>query len=143
MRFWDASALIPLCLQEPRSHRIKKLLEEDQHIIVWWGTIIECYSALARLRREKILDDGEEELSREILMTLAESWTEVEPTNAVRQAASRLLRLHPLRAADSLQLAAATVWARGDSEDQDFVCLDDRLRRAARLEGFGVIPEVE
>ena len=36
---------------------------------------------------------------------------EVLPAEAVREQAARLLRLHPLRAADALQLAAALVWA--------------------------------
>ena len=39
----------------------------------------------------------------------ARRWTEVPPIERVRDQASRLLRVHPLRAADALQLAAALV----------------------------------
>lgn len=53
----------------------------------------------------------------------------------------RVLLLHPLRAADSLQLAAAFVWANGHPAGHHFVCLDERLRQAAIQEGFIVLPK--
>jgi hypothetical protein len=58
----------------------------------------------------------------------------------VREQAGRVLRLHPLRVADALQLAAALVWCQGDPIHHDFVCLDQRLREAARREGFHILP---
>jgi hypothetical protein len=48
----------------------------------------------------------------------------------------RLLRVHPLRAADSLQLAAAVVASEGDPGELPFVCLDEKLAQAASREGF-------
>jgi aminopeptidase N len=53
--------------------------------------------------------------------------------------AQRLLRVHPLRAADSLQLAAALAIAGDDPSELGFVCLDQRLVEAARKEGLDVI----
>lgn len=72
MKFWDASAIIPLCLDEPRTTRLRKITEE--------------------------------------------------------------------KAADSLQLAAALVWANGHPTSHSFVCLDEKLRDAAHREGFKVLP---
>ncbi len=141
MRFWDASAVIPLCLKEPQTASLREILKKDQHIVVWWGTSIECYSALARLRRDGSLDDTSEEQARNILRLLANAWTEVEPTEQVRETTERLLRLHPLRAADSLQLAAALVWAEKTPRGHSFVSLDTQLRQAAHLEGFALLPE--
>jgi len=140
MRFWDASALIPLCLQERQSTALKRLAQEDESLAVWWGSSVECLSAFARLRREAVLSETEEEQARVILRALQGSVTEVEPTPAVREQAGRVLRLHPLRAADALQLAAALVWCQGDPLQHGFVCLDQRLREAARREGFTVFP---
>ncbi len=140
MKFWDASALIPLCLIERQSKVLKKLIGEDEAIVAWWGTPVECFSALARLRREQALTEIEEEQARLLLRTLQRVWTEVEPTNVVREQAGRVVRLHPLRAADALQLAAALVWCQGDPSQYGFVCLDLRLRDAARREGFMVFP---
>jgi predicted nucleic acid-binding protein len=51
----------------------------------------------------------------------------------------RLLRLHSLRAADALQLAAAIVLSEHDPATLPFVTLDDQLARAAELEGFSLL----
>jgi hypothetical protein len=50
------------------------------------------------------------------------------------------LRAHPLRAADALQLAAALMWCDEAPTGETLVCLDDRLRDAARREGFAILP---
>jgi predicted nucleic acid-binding protein len=141
MKFWDASAVIPLCLDESQTASLRKLAEEDEAIVAWWTTPVECYSAFARLRREEILTSTEEEQARTVLTALAAEWTEIEPNRIVREQAGRALLLHPLRADDALQLAAALVWSRGRTADHCFVCLDQRLREAARLEGFAVLPK--
>ncbi len=140
MRFWDSSALVPLILREPRTDRLKRLLDEDGELVVWWGSAIECASAIARLHREGHLAAAAERDARSLLDTLRASWFEVQSGDAVREQSLRLLRLHPLRAADALQLAAAVEWA-GTPPEGGFVTCDDRLRDAAQREGFGV-PEM-
>lgn len=143
MKFWDASAVIPLCLEEPWTSDLQAIAEEDQALVVWWGTPIECTSAFARLRREGVLRDTDEDQARFLLERLATVWTEIQPTHAVREQAKRALRLHPLRAADALQLAAALVWTQGQPSGHAFVCLDRRLRQAAHREGFLLLPVAE
>lgn len=140
MIFWDASAIIPLCIDEPQAKIVKAILKKDGSMAVWWGSIVECRSAFARLRRDGFLKHKEEDQVRHLLATLAEAWTEIEPSEDIRDIASRLLLLHPLRAADSLQLAAALVWTGKTPKGHHFACLDRRLRDAARKEGFTVIP---
>lgn len=142
MMFWDASAVIPLCLREPNTTAMKRILSRNPSIVAWWGTPPECWSAFARLRREGVLTAAAEGRVRQLLSRLSSEWTEVLPGNRVRDRAGRLLLRHPLRAADSLQLAAALVWADGNPGDQDFVCLDRRLRDAAVQEGFRLLPEL-
>ena len=137
MRFWDSSALVPLVLQQPRTADCRRLLEADAEMVVWWGSPIECASAIARLRRESGLAAQAERDARALLSSLRDAWFEIQPGDAVREQALRLLRLHPLRAADALQLAAALEWA-GTSADGVFVSFDDRLSEAARREGFEV-----
>jgi predicted nucleic acid-binding protein len=141
MKFWDASAVIPLCLDELRTSSLRKLVEEDEAIVAWWATPVECCSAFARLRREEHLTTIEEEQARAVLTALMAEWTEIEPSRTVRDQAGRALLLHPLRAADALQLAAALVWTRGQTAGHHFICLDQRLREAARREGFAVLPK--
>ena len=64
----------------------------------------------------------------------------VSPTDDVRRRAARLLAGHPLRAADALQLAAALIWCEEQPHEETFVSLDERLRNAARREGFALAP---
>lgn len=137
MRFWDSSAIVPLCLDQPRTERARALYVEDSEMVVWWGTVIECSSAIARLHREGLLSAGDEEVARSLLGILADSWYEIQPGDAVREQAYRVLRLHPLRAADSLQLAAALEWA-GSPPEGAFVSFDERLQAAAHREGFSL-----
>jgi predicted nucleic acid-binding protein len=68
---------------------------------------------------------------------------EVSPAEELRDRAMRLLDLHPLSAADALQLAAALDWCGERTAGAGFVCLDQRLRAAATLEGFDVYPFAE
>ena len=140
MRYWDSSAIVPLCLSEPHSARLRSLAEADEDIFTWWGSRLECISALARRRREGVLGADAEAKARAILSAMATEWSEIQPTEAVRLRAERLLMVHPLRAADGLQLAAALVWAEESPQGLEVVCLDGRLREAASKEGFTVLP---
>lgn len=140
MNFWDASAVIPLCIDEPHSKAVQEIAQ-DGSLAAWWGTVVECRSAFARLRREGVLSTDDEDDLGSLLEMLSTNWTEIEPSDEVRAIAGRLLLNHPLRAADSLQLAAALVWAGKSPMGHRFVCLDQRLREAARKEGFKVLPE--
>ena len=140
MKFWDTSALVALSLKEAQSTPLRKIAEEDGAIVVWWVTLVECYSAFARLRRDNILTRAQEDQARQGVASLAAGWTEVEPSQRIRETATRLLLLHPLRAADALQLAAGLFWADGRAAGQHFVSLDERLREAAQREGFEVLP---
>lgn len=137
MRFWDSSALVCLCLDQPRSASARQLHVDDPELVVWWGSAIECASAIARLHREGHLSASEELEARALLSALRESWYEIQPGDAVREQALRVLRLHPLRAADALQLAAALEWA-GSPPDGAFVSFDERLQAAAHREGFNL-----
>jgi predicted nucleic acid-binding protein len=141
LRYWDSSALIPLLVEEPRSGALRSLAATDGSIAAWWGSPVECCSAIGRIRREGGLTIGEEDRIRRSLDALSESWTEIEPTADLRGLAARLLLNHPLRAADAMQLAAALVWSGPRVAGHEFVCLDERLRFAARNEGFNVLPE--
>jgi uncharacterized protein len=140
MIFWDASAIIPLCIEEPNSKAVRGIIEDDSAMAAWWGSPVECFSAFARLRREGALTPKEEDRIRQLLTTIAETWTEMKPSHDIRDMTARILLLHPLRAADSLQLAAALVWAGKNPKGQRFACLDRRLREAARKEGFIAAP---
>ena len=142
MNFWDTSAIVPLCVQEPTSALVKEVLIGDEDMVVWWGTRTECISALVRQVREGNLTPLDERNARYVLHTLAQSWTEIQPSETLRSMAERLVAVHSLRAADALQLAAALLGCQEATTGQGFVTFDRRLREAGRREGFKVLPEV-
>jgi predicted nucleic acid-binding protein len=136
MRFWDSSAILPLLVDQPSTAEARSALAADHQVVVWWGTPTECVSAIARLEREGVAGHAIQAALRR-LAALQDSWVEVEPSSTLRDQAVRLLRTHPLRAGDALQLAAA-ITAAGASPTSPFVTLDDRLSLAADREGFPV-----
>lgn len=136
MKFWDASALVPLLVAEPTTRALQTLAVRDPDMLVWWGSRVECVSALARLERDAALDGRQARAAYERLDGLAHGWHEIGPGEIVRETAIRFLRVHPLRAADALQLAAAFVAAENRPSALEVVTLDDRLVEAARKEGF-------
>jgi hypothetical protein len=140
VKFWDSSAIIPICLKEQLSETVKRLIKTDEDIVVWWATRVECLSAMSRRRREGVLNIDAELKARTILIALSTEWSEVQPSELVRQRAERLLAIHSLRSADAFQLAAALIWAEENPQGHQMVCLDQNLREAAHKEGFTVLP---
>lgn len=140
MRFWDASAIAPLLAAEPSTEEMGGLLRADGEMVVWWGSRVECVSALRRREREGGLDSAGTRQALDLLDALGGSWSEVIPSELVRTQAERALAVHPLRAADALQLGAALTWRRDPARRMELVCLDERLRDAASREGFALLP---
>jgi uncharacterized protein len=138
MSFWDSSAIVPLLAPEHSSDRIFKLFQTQRSISVWWGTPVECTSAISRRERASGVTSAEISTAFQRLQRLQETWTEVIPSAKLREIAIRLLRTHPLRAADTLQLAAAFIAAEEQPSAPTLVSLDDRLRLAAQHEGYSL-----
>ena len=106
---------------------------------VWWGASIEYVSAITRRERDGSLTADEVTQSLDLLRALSEVWHEVQASQQIKVLAHRLLRVHPLRAADSLQLAAALMACEADPLSLDFVCFDQQLNQSALREGFTVL----
>lgn len=136
--FWDSSALVPLCVHEATSRQAQSQLRKSMPV-VWWGTPVEVHSAIARLHRQGKLKDVEKQGALSRLALLGRGWREILPGDPVRDLAMRLMAGHELRAADSLQLAAALVWCQQRPARRIFVCADQRLSRVAEEAGFTVL----
>jgi predicted nucleic acid-binding protein len=136
--FWDSSAIVPIVVAEARSTEMADLLRENAPAI-WWATIVECQSAVQRRNRDSPFPPGELDSALQRLDKLVAGCVTVEATEEVSRRAGRVLAVHPVRAADALQLGAALVFA-AEEKRVGFVCLDDRLRLAASKEGFRVLP---
>lgn len=136
--FWDSSALVPLCVHEITSRQAQSHFRKWA-LVVWWASIVEMHSAIVRLHRFGKLKDVEKKGALSRLALLSRSWREILPGDPLRDLALRLLDTHQLRAADSLQLAAALIWCQQRPARRTFVCGDQRLAKAAEAAGFSVL----
>jgi len=136
--FWDASALVPLCVHEAASRHAQSHLRRFAPA-VWWGSLVEVHSAICRLHRDKEITDLDKHGALARLRLLNRGWREILPGDQVRDLATQLLDKHSLRAADSLQLAAAMTWCQQRPAKRNFLCSDQLLSRAAIATGFSVL----
>ncbi len=133
--FWDASALVPLCVRQTLTPAARGLYKTHE-MAVWWATPVEIASALARLSRMQQIDAKELGMARKLASDLADMWWVVQPSEVVRVRATSLVERHDLRAADALQLAAALEWCENQPQGRVFLTADQRLREAALVHGF-------
>lgn len=138
MRFWDASALVTIVTAAGSQARLEQLYGNGAGVCIWWVTPVEIASSIARRERGGELTPEASRDTYALLANMAEDWHEVPPSTDLREFAKRLLRVHALKAADSLQLAAALTLAAGDPGALEFVCRDSRLAEAAAREGLRV-----
>ena len=139
MRYWDASAIVPLAVEELSSNRTRGWLVEDPAIVTWAWTRVELAGAVERRARQGSLPREERRACLDLFAALADSWDEVVDLHAVRSRALGLLARHSLRAADAGQLGAALLVAENDPSSLTFVCLDQQLALAADREGLRVL----
>ena len=136
--FWDASALVPLCIHEVASHQARSCLRKFAPV-AWWGSLVEVHSGICRLHREKQITDLDKQGALARLRLLSNGWKEILPIDQVRESATQLLDNYVLRAADSLQLAASLIWCGRHPAKRMFICGDERLSQAASAVGFSVV----
>jgi predicted nucleic acid-binding protein len=127
-------------IAEELTETVRELLIADDDMIVWWGTIVECWAAIARRERESELSADAADRARMNLRMFKGAWSEIEASDDVRDYAMTSAQRHRLRSADALQLGAALAWAHGRPRDHIVCTLDDRIVEAARREGFNVVP---
>jgi hypothetical protein len=87
VKFWDASAIVPLLVAEVSTRRLLALAGEDPAMLVWWGSEVECTSALARVEREAAIDANGIVAAFSRLKQLKTAWHEINPSDAVRESA--------------------------------------------------------
>ena len=114
------------------------------------GQSVVIYDRNVPIARIDRIEDGGRGADRLALLAaqavakeLSSGWHEVVPSSRVRSAAERLLRVHPLRAADSLQLAAAqrtmvAEAAQCTRRERIFQVLAQRRSKRPRLSDEGI-----
>jgi predicted nucleic acid-binding protein len=133
--FWDASAIVALCVTQPQSKAAFGLLRKYRPV-VWWATPVEITSAFTRLLREGEISARTYAKAQLQADYHASLWRVVAPIEQVVVEARVVLERFPLRAADAIQLAAALVWCGGRPNGRVFLTFDQKLAEAAELAGF-------
>lgn len=133
--FWDASAIVPLCVNQPTTKMAFGFLRKFR-LVVWWATPIETTSAFSRLLREGEISARNYAAAQLQSDYRASLWRVVAPSEQVAVEARAALERFPLRAADAIQLAAALVWCAGRPKGRVFLTFDQKLAEAAELSGF-------
>jgi predicted nucleic acid-binding protein len=85
-----------------------------------------------------VIPQGQFLAAKQLAQSLVQSWHPVNASNRITGEACSSLELHPLSAADALQLAAALEAFEHKTQSHVFITADQRLADAARLTGFAV-----
>jgi predicted nucleic acid-binding protein len=141
VRFWDASAIVPFLVSEKETSQCVKALHSDREAMVWTMSKVEVFSALCRRLREGSLREVVFASAKERMNEFFDMAFEIISVPKVKDRALRLLQVHPLRAADAMQLASVLVATQEDPSKMPIMSFDNRLIQAARLEGFAVNPD--
>lgn len=136
--FWDSSAIVPLCFEQPSTAAARELTVQFG-LVVWWAAAVEVRSAVARLVRMRQISTRGQVQAILLLDQLRDDWREIRPMDQVRERAEQLLNRFPLHAADALQLAAAWIWCQGHPRNRRFISGDVQLLDAARKLGFTAV----
>jgi predicted nucleic acid-binding protein len=139
VRFWDASAVVPLAITEAASGLVRRWIGEDEDVALWALTRVEVASTIERQARERRLSSVQRMAALGWVGEFADAAQEVTDLMAVRAKSLSLLARYPIRAADAAQLAAALVVADPDPTALTMVVLDQRLADAASREGLRVL----
>jgi len=133
--YLDASALAKRYVREEGSDVVARHLALTPCVVSRWSEV-EIVSALARRCREGAFPPAERDRAADTLRSDLLSLHVVEVTPAVTRIATELLRRHPLRAGDAVQLASAVYLRDLLTAPVAFLAFDDRLTRAATSEGL-------
>jgi predicted nucleic acid-binding protein len=132
--------VVPLLVEQASSSRVAAWIAGDNTMVLWTLTPVEVVSGLRRLVRDKVLEEEVARVAEARMEELVRVCHLIIDVEAVKSLATRLLRLHPLRAFDALQLGAALQWTEGHPQGRTLHTLDGRLALAAQREGFVVPP---
>ena len=132
--FFDSSGLAKRYLRESGSEAVERVLAEAAEAAVSVVGPPEIVSALCRLKRQKLLTEGQYGGAKSALFADIEDMPIVNLTLPVLLTAIGLLEEHPLRTLDALHVACALEW-RADL----FVSADRRQLEAAEASGLHVL----
>ena len=144
--FFDSSALVKRYVAETGSALVQTVThpQADNQIVIARITWVEVLSAFSRLHREGGLPPTDvENAIRAFQYDVDTQYQIVELDPTLIETAGQLVQRHPLRAYDSVQLAAALILQSAFNSIADvtlsFISADHRLLTIAQTEGLVTI----
>jgi predicted nucleic acid-binding protein len=126
-------------LGEARAADVKRALDSAEAVIASELTVIECERVLVRGLALGSLTEVDASRRRATLQSLISGWTQLRMDGEILDRAKRAFPEEPVRTLDALHLSSALM-ARFSVPGLVFLSLDERLRRNAKLLGFGLLP---
>jgi uncharacterized protein len=139
IRYFDSSALAKRYVRAEGTTEVNRWLREARSATCRL-TEAELSSAFARRVRDGTMSAQARTTAVARMRADLDRIHVVEIVSVVVERVHDLLARHPLRAADSLQLAAALFLADRTGRPTEFVVYDERLADAARAEHLRVLP---
>ncbi len=135
--YLDTSVLTRRYLPEPGSSSIHALLRSNRRIAVSRLTFAETCAAVGRAHTKGLIEAHERDAIIDRLPEdFAELWV-IEPRKAIIESVAELIKRHPLRGYDALQLASCLKVR--SHEATELWAADGALIAAARAEGLKVV----
>jgi predicted nucleic acid-binding protein len=135
IHFLDTSVLTKRYAEESGSSRVRELFRKRARIVVSRVTFAEICAALARKERDGEISRSQADAVFARLVDDFRALTVIEVRGGILDDLPELVRRHPLRGYDAVQLACALAAASGKAA-VTFWCSDRVLVRAAAAEGL-------
>lgn len=126
-------------LGEARAADVKRALDSADAVMASELTVIECERVLVRGLALGSLTEVDASSRRATLQKLIAGWTQLRMHGEILERAKRAFPDEPVRTLDALHLSSALM-ARFSVPGLAFLTLDERLRKNAKLLGFGLLP---
>jgi predicted nucleic acid-binding protein len=135
----ESSAVLAWLLKENAEATIYDLLASADTVTACDLTLIECDRTIWRSAALGSLDEGDVDVVRNRLASVAQHWTVLPFSSEIVERARWRFPHEPIRTLDALHVASA-LHARLAFPDLAMLSLDERVRRVARSLGLPVIP---
>lgn len=139
--YLDTSALVKLYVQEIGSKSVRSLVNASSVVATSKVAYVEARAALARARREGMLDENNYHLVVGALKKDWASYLTVEVSEVLIALAGDLAEQYRLRGFDAIHLASAVTVRRKVKRPVIVGCWDIRLWESLRATEFDTLPE--
>lgn len=136
----ESSAVLAWLLDESSAADVRRSLASAEIIVASDLTLIECDRVILRAAALGELTEAEAADRRAHLTSAASHWQILRVAPEIVERARQPFPGEPIRTLDAIHLASALT-ARAAIMGLMLLSLDDRLRKAGKKLGFGIIPE--